>query len=432
MWEKLVDAIEHKNVEVFRQILRQSPELVVAKSYQDETPLHFAAKSGSLEIVAELLVKGAKPDLPDEFGWTPLHEACSHGHEDVVALFGKLVFNVDGISKQHETALHISTRHGNAKIVARLLKAGANVEIRNLAGNTPLQVAALAGRIDIMQMLLDGGADITARNLAGETMLHCAAREGRIEATEWCLAHGADPTDLDKGVRTFIDCAMRDGRMSFIEHFANLEEPIATPDQPDPMTITGIRKLVATEARDQATQALTMKGKMIHAFLFGSFKRVGKRRLSSYLEMGLWFFGFPFLVFVVWSGFYQGAVPHILNIPGMYGPWVHGVETLINTFLIFLGSHLLISTAKNQMNNDQIFLDLRPTLYMRVLHFALLDALIFRLLSFDPRFWLQFAEFWLLFLFLYCLDFMVWWRNWTPCPTKAPPPELPKAPPSGT
>ncbi|KIK58084.1 hypothetical protein GYMLUDRAFT_171698 [Collybiopsis luxurians FD-317 M1] len=56
------------------------------KVYQDErTPLHWAASSGSLEIVRYLLDQKAEVDKVDGSGWSALHiAAVSAGNDDIV------------------------------------------------------------------------------------------------------------------------------------------------------------------------------------------------------------------------------------------------------------------------------------------------------------------------------------------------------------
>ena len=48
------------------------------------TPLHMACCRGHLDVVQELVARGANVEATDEFGRTPLHLACGNGHLDVV------------------------------------------------------------------------------------------------------------------------------------------------------------------------------------------------------------------------------------------------------------------------------------------------------------------------------------------------------------
>lgn len=437
MWEKLADAIERKNVALSKQLLRQFPELVRVKSYQDETLLHLAAASGSAEIVADLLVRGARPDTPDEFGWTPLHEACSKGHDEIVALFLQLPFNLDGASKKAENALHVSTRHGFAPLMIRLLKAGANHNYRNLAGNTPMHVAALAGRLDLMKILLEHGADLSARNLNGDVPLHSAAKGGWVEIAEWCLANGADPEELNKDDRTFIDVALREGQMSFIEHFANLEQPIATSDEPNPLTATGIRMLVAKDTKVMALEARSPLTRWIRTFLFGTCKIGRVKSFETLSETVVWFTVFPFLVFLLWLGFAQSVIPHVVFVAeGEWIPFIGDVTPWLNTLLFVVASHFMISSGRRTGGFSRLVWTFRSTVFIRIIHFAVADAFFFRNLKFGPDFAAGFSRFWLCFMFLYTLGYLNWWAMQQPDPSQKqpsepvpPPPSLPPAAP---
>lgn len=420
MWEKLADAIERKNVALAKQLLRQYPELVRLKSYQDETLLHLASAAGSAEIVADLLVRGARPDTPDEFGWTPLHEACSKGHDEIVALFLQLPFNLDGASKKQETALHVAVRHGFVPIAARLLKAGSNHNYRNLAGNTPLHVAILAGRFDLAKLLVENGADLTARNLNGDIPLHSAAKGGWVEIAEWCLAHGADPEELNKDDRTFIDVALREGQMSFIEHFANLEQPIPTADEPNPLTATGIRLLVAKDTVAMANEAKSPLIRWVRTFFFGTCKLSRVKTFETIAETVVWFTVFPFAVFLLWLAFARKTIPHLAFVTGSDGiPFIGDLTAWLNTALFFIVSHFLISSARRTGGFSRLIWTVRATVFIRLIHFAIVDAFLIRTLSFDALFWSEFSRFWLVFLFLYFLGYLNWWAMQLPTPARS-------------
>ena len=50
------------------------------------TPLHLAARCGSLEVVSCLLSSGASMLLTDKFGWAPIHHAAYYDQPRVVSL----------------------------------------------------------------------------------------------------------------------------------------------------------------------------------------------------------------------------------------------------------------------------------------------------------------------------------------------------------
>ena len=87
------------------------------------TPLHAAARYGSVPLIDMLLDAGARADAVDELGNTPLHFA------------------------------------GTFAAAERLIQAGANVNVQNKNGVTPLHVAASLLDVEQIKLLLANGAD---------------------------------------------------------------------------------------------------------------------------------------------------------------------------------------------------------------------------------------------------------------------------------
>lgn len=118
-----------------------------------ETPLHWAAHNGEVEIVTALLDSGAQIDADEIglYGGKPLHWAAEHA----------------------------------PNIVELLLARGAAVDSRNLMpgemlGYTPLIMCACQRNdcAECARLLLDAGADINARSAAGKTAEDYALERG--------------------------------------------------------------------------------------------------------------------------------------------------------------------------------------------------------------------------------------------------------------
>ncbi|KAK7058628.1 putative ankyrin-repeat protein [Paramarasmius palmivorus] len=140
-------AAQTHQVGLLRTLVNEDPKLVNAVDADGRTPLHWAASSGSLDIVRILLEHDAEVDKPDASGWTALHIAVSAGHD---------------------------------KVVEELVGAGADVTRRNDKGITPLHYAASKSRISIGKLLISRGADINAKDKANQTALHRAATTGSV------------------------------------------------------------------------------------------------------------------------------------------------------------------------------------------------------------------------------------------------------------
>ena len=129
-----------------------------------ETPLHWAAHNGQLEIVRRLLDAGASLEADEIgcYGGKPLHWAAEHA----------------------------------PAIVRLLLDRGAQVNSRNvmngdLQGVTPLIMCALQRDdcAECAQLLLAAGADASARDARGKTALDHALERGHQRVAEVVQSH---------------------------------------------------------------------------------------------------------------------------------------------------------------------------------------------------------------------------------------------------
>ena len=112
--------------------------------------------------VRRCLEGGADPDVRTAVGWTPLHFAARHGTAEIV----------------------FAAYHGTAETVTVLLEADADPDARGEMWTTPLHVAALHGTAGTVVVLLDAGADASARTIDGETPFELASRNGKLKGTD--------------------------------------------------------------------------------------------------------------------------------------------------------------------------------------------------------------------------------------------------------
>jgi ankyrin repeat protein len=83
-------AIRNDQVSKVRELILKNPKLVNAKDRNNNTPLHFAAQTGNMEIVRLLLSKGAEVNERNNEGITPLHLAVQKCNQEACrSLIGK-------------------------------------------------------------------------------------------------------------------------------------------------------------------------------------------------------------------------------------------------------------------------------------------------------------------------------------------------------
>ena len=113
--QEIYSACELGQVDQVKTFLDKDPALANSKDNNGFAPLHWAAGSGSRDVTAILLAKGADINARNDSGATPLHLAAFMGRNDVVEL---------------------------------LLAKGAEVNARNLKKRTPLHNAAGMGDVN--------------------------------------------------------------------------------------------------------------------------------------------------------------------------------------------------------------------------------------------------------------------------------------------
>jgi ankyrin repeat protein len=140
------------------------------------SPLHWAARGGSAEVVSLLVSRGESVSLQDSNGETPLFWAVASGKVKAAETLLKNGANVNATNAFGSTPLLTSARDTESpELMKLLIQAGAGVNARDSQGENALHKLAWFGypqsNVETAQLLLDAGADITARNKEGKTPL---------------------------------------------------------------------------------------------------------------------------------------------------------------------------------------------------------------------------------------------------------------------
>lgn len=166
------------------------------------TALMFASNFGYLEMIDELLDRGADPNTAQADGATALMLAAQAGQSEAV---DKLIRRGANVNKRHQdgrTALMLAAGSGTIQvknvtdsnhraIVIALLAANADVSVVSRNGRTALTEAGSTDHNDLVPFFLARGANPNHADPDGATPMIYSARSGSITALLWILTfHG--------------------------------------------------------------------------------------------------------------------------------------------------------------------------------------------------------------------------------------------------
>ncbi|KAK3265453.1 hypothetical protein CYMTET_25863 [Cymbomonas tetramitiformis] len=140
-------------------------------------PLHAAAEKGMVEMVRDLVDKGAEVDAEDGEGHTALTQALAGGKEAAARALLEAGAGVDAGTGQRP--LHAAAMKGTVEMVRELVEKGAEVDAEDREGCTALTVALAFGQEAAARALLEAGAGVNAGT--GRRPLHTAAEKGMVE-----------------------------------------------------------------------------------------------------------------------------------------------------------------------------------------------------------------------------------------------------------
>lgn len=247
----LIDAIKKGNLQGARLLLDHgaNPNESRKDTKSEMTPLSYAAEFGDIEMVRELLKRGAEVDRLNQKRSTALTLAAYNGHEEVARLLMNAGANPDHVDSTGwifgSRPKDYAKRNKNPKLDAlltispkdrqtqsenllravsqrrfkeaqRLLSQGAYSSYTSPEGVFPLEQAILNNDVQMVKLLINRLANLSQTIKGGGTVLHAAALGGKKEIVELLVKNGINVNAPDAKGNTALFYAAEKGNTDII------------------------------------------------------------------------------------------------------------------------------------------------------------------------------------------------------------------------
>ncbi|XP_055383981.1 ankyrin-3 isoform X2 [Condylostylus longicornis] len=241
-------------VDIVNDLLKRGANVDNATK-KGNTALHIASLAGQKDVIKLLIQYGANVNVQSLNGFTPLYMAAQENHDACVRyLLAKganpslatedgftplavamqqghdkvvaVLLESDSRGKVRLPALHIAAKKDDVKAAALLLENEHNPDIVSKSGFTPLHIAAHYGNVDIANLLIDKGADVNYTAKHNITPLHVACKWGKTNIINLLLSKGAKIDATTRDGLTPLHCAARSGHEKVIEILLKNNAPI--------------------------------------------------------------------------------------------------------------------------------------------------------------------------------------------------------------
>ena len=203
MSAKFFKVIQEGDRDKVEKMLRKNPDLILARSKKQLSPLMTAMYCHEFEIANMIL---------DRMMSLNVFEAAATGR--MTHLISNLAHKpelVNAYSEDGFQPLGLASYFGQVKIVEYLIKAGAEVNSpsKNSLRVSPIQSAVAGRHLEITTLLLEAGASPNLREAGGHTPLHTAAQNGDVKIVHKLLFGGADLEAKSEKGETPLDMALQ-------------------------------------------------------------------------------------------------------------------------------------------------------------------------------------------------------------------------------
>jgi ankyrin repeat protein len=231
--EGIAAAIRERDLAKVRNLLDAAPELLHAGDERSNQPIHWAVMTRQIDIIDELLTRGADINARRQDGARPIHLTNGDYHyrgwrdvpKDVTTTPAEVLAHLCARGAYIDicTAAHTGDLNRAKELLDEdptLVNRAPDYVTYYIGSGTPLKNAAAKGHIEIVKLLLERGAD---PNFPEEGIaphghaLYAAVANGHFEIAKLLLEHGAYPNPEVESSADALSMAMMNKDEKMVE-----------------------------------------------------------------------------------------------------------------------------------------------------------------------------------------------------------------------
>jgi ankyrin repeat protein len=178
--DALMNAVQENDIDALERAIQAGADINAA-TCDHLTLFHAPAPHTDANTINALFGREATPDQSPARQWTALMIATIEGHVQVVRQLIAKGADLDVENDEGWTAARFAVSMDEAEILRMLLEAGANPDTRDHQHKTALMQASAENIQASLKVLLDAGADMGMKDRSGQTALTIAQNYGHAE-----------------------------------------------------------------------------------------------------------------------------------------------------------------------------------------------------------------------------------------------------------
>ncbi|OHT03306.1 hypothetical protein TRFO_29350 [Tritrichomonas foetus] len=164
-----------------------------------QTPFIVALNNGHINLAKYLYNKGADINAKSEDDWTALHYAAKKNNIEALNFLTSLKhIEINALAEYGLSPLYLAAFNGHLEVAKHLVQAKSNVKTKDERSCTIFHAACSSNQPEMVGYLLTiGNIDFNAQNDDGMTALHLAARENYVDIVKMLLSSGKCDANIE-------------------------------------------------------------------------------------------------------------------------------------------------------------------------------------------------------------------------------------------